>query len=354
MLKSIRAKAAVAGAIALALVGATAPAAMAAITPSGSSSAFYILDDNATLIADGAVRQWDDFILGNPNAVNPGDAFVGSADATGVKVFLSTRGQERDIQNWVGKNDAGFAPGTKDVSYPNISIFQIDGANMGTVKTNGGQFSLGIAFTKSNDVLIADSGVMYAHITVYPGGTWSYVASTDVTAPVDPCVADPASCQTGDIDLQATTIAAEDGALQLTVPANAAATFGTATLVNRLSTSTATLPEVTVSDDRVVSRPGWTLTQSVANFVSGTNTIEAKHLGSTPKVVAAGTTSTTATAGAAQTPGTAAYPSAFADGAAGPGSLGITKLSADLKLVAPVDAPAGTYTSKMTLTLVSK
>lgn len=356
MFKTFKAKAAVAGAIALALVGASAPAAMAETLPNGSHSPFYVLDDTATLIPDNAVHQWDDFVLGNPNATSPGDAFIGSADAEGVKVFFSARGQETDIQNWIGTNDAGFAPGTKDVSFPNISIFQIGGANMGTVKTNGGQYSLGIAFTKGSGVLIADAGVMFVHVTVNPGGTWSYVASTGgVVEPEDPCVVDPSACQNADIDLEATTIAAADGALTLSVPAGAKAVFGAATLVNQLSTSTATLPEVTVSDARVVTRPGWTLTHSVADFVSGANTIDAKHLGVAPKLVATGTTSTSASAAAAQLAGSALKSGvSFAEAAAGPESLGDTKLSADLKLVAPADAPAGTYTSKMTLTLVSK
>jgi hypothetical protein len=354
MFKSLKAKAAVAGAIALAIVGATAPAAMAATLPNGSESPFYILDDTATLIPDNTVRQWGDFVLGNPSADNPGAEFVGTPDATGVTVFLSARGQERNVQTWTGTSDTGFALGTTNVSFPALGLDRLVGTGMGAVQTNGGQFSLGIAFTKSNGVLIADAGVMFVHVTVNAGGTWSYVATQADVVVEDPCVVDPASCQSADIDLEATTVAAQDGALQLTVPAGAKATFGAATLVNQLSTSTATLPEVTVSDARVVTRPGWTLTHSVANFVSGANTIEAKHLGVAPKLVVAGTTSTNAVAGAAQVAGSAVFPAGFAEAAAGPESLGDTKLSADLKLVAPADAPAGTYTSKMTLTLVSK
>ena len=354
MFKSVKAKAAVAGAIALALVGAAAPGAMAAPLPNGSESPFYILDDTATLIPDNTVHQWDDFVLGNPSPDNPGAEFVGSADATGAKVFFSTRGQERDLQNWTGINDGALVSGTTNVSFPNLTLNQLVGANMGTVMTNGGQFSLGIAFTKSNGVLIADAGVMFAHVTVNPGGTWTYVASKADVVVEDPCVVDPASCQSKDIDLEAAVIGAEDGALTLSVPAGAKATFGAATLVEQLSTSTATLPEVTISDARVVSRPGWTLTHSVANFVSGANTIEAKNLGVAPKLVTTGTTSTNAAAAAAQVAGSAVFPAGFAEAPAGPASLGFTKLSADLKLVAPADAPAGTYTSKMTLTLVSK
>ena len=110
-----------------------------------------------------------------------------------------------------------------------------------------------------------------------------------------------------------------------------------------------------MSDARVVTSPGWTLTQSTANFTSGQATIDAKHLGVAPKIISAGTTATSAQAAQAQVAGVANNTgAAFAAASAGAGSIGDTKLSADLTLVAPADAPAGTYTSKMTLTLVSK
>ncbi|MDC5324594.1 hypothetical protein NRA33_18145, partial [Acinetobacter baumannii] len=89
-------------------------------------------------------------------------------------------------------------------------------------------------------------------------------------------------------------------------------------------------------------------TQSVQDFVSGANTIAAANLAIAPKVTS---TATNATAATTQTGGQG---KPFAEAAPGTSSIGTTTLGADLTLVAPADAPAGTYTSKMTLTLVSK
>jgi hypothetical protein len=59
------------------------------------------------------------------------------------------------------------------------------------------------------------------------------------------------------------------------------------------------------------------------------------------------------TAGLTQTAGSAGYPAIIASGAAG-NVVGNTVVNAGLTLVAPRDKPAGTYTSTMTLTLLSK
>jgi hypothetical protein len=347
MFSSTKARVAVVGALVAALVGASAVSAQAA-TPEGSAAPMYLFNGmTETSYAEGSTIAWNDTVIALPADGDLEATYTASADAQGVKVFVSPRGQERNIQSWIANGNSGF-DSERAVRTPNVSTDQLINGNAASIRTNGGEYSLGLAFVKGNGVQIADGGVIFTHITVTPGTgayTWSYPSTA---AEPDPCVTDPASCQTGEIDLEATTVSASDGALQLSVPAGAKATFGTATLVNGLSTSTAALPAVTVTDERVVTHKGWTLTQSVANFVSGANTIDASNLTVAAKVTSTGTN---ATAAASQTGG-ASKP--FAEAAEGTQSLGTTTLGADLTLVAPADAPAGTYTSKMTLTLVSK
>jgi hypothetical protein len=152
------------------------------------------------------------------------------------------------------------------------------------------------------------------------------------------------------------TIGATNGVLALTVPAGAAATFSAPSLVNNKSTTTGTLGNVTVNDGRVVTRQGWNLTAAVAEFknsTDATNTISNSQLGVAPKLVAAGTTSTGATAAPAQVAGSAAASYAFASGAAA-NTVGDSVLNADLTFVAPQEKAAGIYKSTMTLTVVSK
>ncbi|GAA2074653.1 hypothetical protein [Microbacterium hatanonis] len=347
-------KIAVAGVLALALVGGSVTAAAAAITPSGSSETMWLWDgtDGAEklLAPTTRVMAWDEPVYAHPNDTDYATYstyFRGPSNAQAVSIFLSNRGEEMTSSSWISKGTNAFSdPAAKTVLAPQVTLINTAGVNLAAAKANGGNFSLGIAYTDINGVAVR--AVSFVHITIRPGGDWTYEATTDQTT-TNP----PAGSSSGSVDLEATTVAAQDGALSLTVPAGAKAVFSAATLVGGKSTSTATLPEVTVTDDRIVSKKGWTVTQSVADFVNGTNVIGAKNLGVAPKVIAAGTTSTGVAAASAQVAGSAIYSSPFADAPAGSG-VGVTKLGADLTLVAPVDAPAGTYTSKMTLTLVSK
>ncbi|MFG6444022.1 hypothetical protein ACFXQA_01985 [Microbacterium sp. P07] len=350
MFKLNTAKVVLAGALTVVLAGAGVSAASAAITPAGSTSAYYIFDATTeALVADGAPIAFDQLVAGYPSDTGFSDydqMFTGPAATTQVYVFVSPRGDERDTSKWLGRQMNGFNDfAAKTVLTPAMLLNNLAGANYASVKANGGNFSAGLAFTSSNGVTVED--VSFVHITVQPGGSWSYTATKDsgTTTPTDP------EGDSADIDLEAGVIEA-DGSLELTVPANAKATFTTPTLTTQgLSQSTATLPQVTVADTRkTVDRDGWDLTQSVTDFVSGTNTIDKKNLGVAPKVV---TTTQGATAAPAQVAGSATYPSPFASAAAGSAGTSTT-LGADLTLVAPAGTPEGTYTSKMTLTLVSK
>lgn len=343
-----------AAALTAALVAAPLTAATAAITPSGSLETMWIWDgsDGAEkLIPAGQTIQWGEPVYAHPNDTDYASyttMFTGPQEAKAVSLFLSARGKETSYADRLGKGPNGFNnPDAKTVLAPQVTLQDLGGTDMGTVKANGGDYSLGMVFTDITGVTVY--AATFVHITVQPGGAWTYQPTIDVTD--EPGEGDPT--MTGSVDLEATTVAGQDGSLSLAVPAAAKATFSTATLVGGKSTSTATLPEVTVTDERVVSKKGWTLTQSVTDFVNGQTTIDKKNLGVTPKVNAEGTTATGVVASTAQTAGSATFPSSFAEAPAGSG-VGVTKLGADLTLVAPADAPAGTYTSKMTLTLVSK
>jgi hypothetical protein len=218
------------------------------------------------------------------------------------------------------------------------------------VQSSGGEFSLGIACT-SNAGNTADRAY-YRYIDVSAGGAFTAVATADVAAPEpEEPAADPTL--TGSIAMSATTTAAANGALSLSVPASAAATFGSPTLVNNKSTTTGTLPNVTVTDDRVVTRQGWTLSANVADFVNGSVTIGKANLGIAPSVVAGSTTASGVTAGTATVAGSATYPFTFAEAAANQ-TVGNSVLGGNLTFVAPQDKAAGTYTSTLTLTLASK
>jgi len=356
MFTSITAKAVAAGLLAVALVGVSVTGASAKAvvgTDAGQSyEALYLWDGiegAETLIADNTrTLTWSEPVFGYPKGTDYAlydTYFKGPDTAMAVSVFLSNRGEETDTSKWISRGPNGFADReAKTVLTPKLTPEDTAGTALATAKSNGGNFSLGIAYTDPTGVTV--QAATFAHIVIKPGGDYTYEATVAGSTPEEP-VGD-----SEEIGLEAGVIAepATDGPLELSVPANAKATFGTATLVDGRSTSTAQLPAVTVNDQRLASKPGWSLTQTVADFTNGSATIDKKYLGVAPKVTSTGTG---AAAASAQVADSAVYPSAFASAAAGSGT-GVTTLGADLTLKAPADAAAGTYTSKMTLTLVSE
>jgi len=342
------------GALAATLVGATLTSASAA-EPNGGAQPVYILDANdGTVIPAGTKNAFAKIVVAGPlsggSSGDPelaGERYVGSADATSVATFVALPGDERTPSAWKARGLSGFYPGTKDTWLPSIALSNQNLNNIQGVKAAGGEYSLGIAFMKNNGLTIADAGISFTRISVTAGtGEWTFETPGTGTPTV------PES-NTGSIDLTATTLQAPDGALSLKVPANAAATIGAPKIVDGVSVSTGKLGNFQVEDGRVVSHPGWTLTSTVADFKNaGGTTILAKQLGVSPFVVSKPTGAGSAPA-TAQTAGTAVFPSAFAT-ADNSATVGTTVLDADLTFVAPATSAAGTYTSKMTLTLASK
>jgi len=147
-----------------------------------------------------------------------------------------------------------------------------------------------------------------------------------------------------------------DGPLSLEISANAAASFSSPYLDDGISITEGTLPRFSVRDERVASKPGWTLYASVAEFVLSTDaslTMPPSQLGITPQRFAPESTAEGVTLGTPSRAGTSAFPMVFAQ--ADPGATpGVTVLDATVKLVSPPYMPVGTYNSTVTLTLVSK
>jgi hypothetical protein len=336
----------------VALIAGAVTVASAAVQSNGSDGAIYFANgDTGAFIADSASNAW----AGNFTASSSGSnsalpAISCPAEATGVFGFLAPAGSERTKASWSAYKADAFVSGTKNVFLPDLSpTAMINGTpGQAAVKASGGNYSIGLACTTNNGVTVV--GAFYRSIAVTAStGAFTFAATTDQSSA-------PAVVTTGTIALSATTVAAVNGPLSLSVPAGAAATFGAPTLVNNRSTTTGTLPNITVSDGRVNTRQGWTLTATVNDFVNAadsSNTIPKANLGIAPAIVVGSTTATGVTAGAAATAGSATYGRTFAEASAG-SAVGDTVLNGALTFVAPQDKAAGTYTSTLTLTLVSK
>ncbi|TFD72657.1 hypothetical protein [Cryobacterium gelidum] len=349
------------GAVTIALVsGAGVSSSYAVVAQAnGSDAPLYVYDANVALVTDPAVVfTWAGDNLGAGTDAGYDTPSYCPAGTTGASTFLATVGNERTVGNFAAKSVALFNPnpavaGTKELIAVNLTPQNMTAGTPGqaAVKAAGGKYNLGFACTTNSGVTVVKS--TYRTINITPGtGNYTIEALTaEAPAPA------PAPAGTsGDVALAPTTTAASNGVLALTVPAGAAASFGTPSLVNNKSTTIGTLGNITVNDGRGVTREGWNLSATVADFKNNadpTNIISKSQLGVAPKLVAAGTSATGVTAAAAQVAGAALGTYAFALGSAA-NTVGDTVLNADLTFVAPQDKAAGTYTSTMTLTVVSK
>ncbi len=340
------------GFVSLALVAGATAVASAAVQPNGSDAALYSYDANIALVTDpSTVFTWTADNFGSGNKVSYDAPTTCPTTADDAYIFVATAGNERTKAAWSAYGDSAFAPGTKDVIAATLTPgVALTSGNYGTVKSNGGTYSLGIACTNNNGNTIV--GAFYRTASITAGtGSYTMTAVTEDTTTTPP----PANTDTtGSVAMSPQTVGANDGVLSLIVPVGASAVFAAPTLVNNKSTTTGTLGNVTVADGRSVSRKGWDLNASVTDFVNAsdaTNTISKAQLGLIPKIVSSEATGVTA--GTAQVAGLATYSSLFASGAAA-NTVGNTVLNADLTFVAPANKAAGTYVSTLTLTVVSK
>jgi len=345
---------AAAGVVSLALVAGAAGVAMAAVQANGSDGPVYMYDTNAAQVADGQVWAWDADLFGSSAQGDINGEFACPADSTNVFAFLADPGTERTVLTWKANAPLGFNGATKNVLDPYLSPISLLNGAASAAKAAGGNYSLGLACTKNSGVTV--TAAFYRSISVTPiTGAFTVNAQADVPVATPTPTPTPAPTGTqGTVALSATTTGAVNGVLALSVPAGAAATFGTPTLVNNKSTTTGVLGAVTVNDGRVLTANGWDLSADVADFknsLDATNSISKTQLGVAPSITS--TMATGVTAGAAQVAGAASYPATFASGAAA-NAVGDTVLDAGLTFVAPQSKAAGTYNSTLTLTVVSK
>ncbi|GAA2565605.1 hypothetical protein [Microbacterium binotii] len=324
-----------------------ASAADGAWTPTGTPEPyhFWVMDTESPATA-AQVLHYDTDMIAAPSATNVDQTFAEApADATSAFVFVAPRGKEGSLADWSSRIDIGFMPNSKLVLQPTASLYQFPSSSFGAVKAAGGDYSMGLAYTKNNGTTLV-AVAAYNYISITPGtADWTVQVPTQSGGGTT----DPES--TGQIAIEAPVAAPVDGALSLSIPTGEKATLGSAALDNTgKSVSTGTLPTFQVSDERYATKPGWTVNTSVATFTSGSNTIDPTALAIVPAVKS----TSTATGVSAVSALTGAKEAAkFAEAAAGQGT-GRTDLSAALTLTAPLGTPAGTYTSTMTVTVVSK
>lgn len=163
--------------------------------------------------------------------------FPNPTDATGVFAFLARTGVESDPKQWSAYAPLGeLQPGGEwlPTLYPYFLLDSGTGTPSGAeaVKAAGGDYSLGIAFTRDNGLHVTNKGLFFVHIHVTAGSgdyTWTAIEATG------PAVA---SAPSGG---PSTTVPGSDSLLSFTAP-------------------TDQMSRLTVGDGRAQSDLGWTVT----------------------------------------------------------------------------------------------
>lgn len=349
----------VAVALGLGFAGMGASAATAAVgewTPNGTPQPYFIystqtgeiVTGNGSGGTGGTVLRYADPLVAAPSATDPETFFdQAPAEAEDAYVFIAPVGKESTISSWGSRISIGFAPNRHDVLQPTASLNQFPSSSFAAIKSAGGVYSMGLAYTKNNGVTFVGLGA-YTTVRITAGSAdWTY----DYPTAISGGGTQPPANLSGQVPIEAAVAAPQDGVLSLSVPSGAKATLGAATLnAAGQSVSTGVLPTFQVKDERFASKPGWTVNTTVAAFTSGATTLAPSVLAIAPSI--AGTSTSTGVTKVASLTGSTTS-GTFAEAAAGAGT-GLTDLSADLTLTAPLGTPAGTYTSTLTVTAVSK
>ncbi|GGH47839.1 hypothetical protein [Microbacterium album] len=389
-IKKIAQRAAIAVAAAgLVIAGFAAPAHAAETTTPGFRGGFWPADAGDGILQEfGKVYGWTEATIalakpenstGNQDMADERFTFS-HPDTTQAFTFIAPRGKEHLWNEWNAFEPIGLrGPGAPGIWLPTINFGAMSTpgngspAGNGGVRAAGGEYSVGIAFTKFNGIHVSPDGMFFQHIIVEPGsGDWRFDPVQPPAGHVwgqaygewDPTLrngaggwkAPTAAPEGGSFTSNVEADVVEDvttpptGKFELSAPANATARIGDAKIVDGQSVSTGKLGQFSVTDDRVELK-GWELTTAVEDFKkAGSEDILKSALGVKPVLV---TPVAGVTAGAEQVAGSAIYPSTFAEAAAG-AARGKATFDADLTFKAPKGADAGTYTSKLTMTLVSK
>lgn len=175
----------------------------------------------------------------------------------------------------------------------------------------------------------------------------------DFTGPVDPEEPEnPENSDSKNVELDVTVpkqpVEPEEKVFKWNI-AGDSLSLGTAKQQSIGFVASGTLPEITVSDTREASK-GWTVTGKTTAFKDGANTFGGNGLGWAP--TGSGTEGVV-TLGEYVVPGSTNGLSATSTMASATGAS-TAKLNTGVHLLAPTDAPAGDYTSTLTVTAIQK
>jgi hypothetical protein len=122
--------------------------------------------------------EYDQDILANPSKSDYGQTWSCPSSSTDAAIYLSARGDERTKLAWKAWKFIGFVDG-KDNQLTNIRPAGLTNGIAQTIKSLGGDYSLGVACTSSFGSKVEKTGYLYISITAGTG-IWTAQAPPEV------------------------------------------------------------------------------------------------------------------------------------------------------------------------------
>lgn len=268
----------VAAAAAFGLVIAPVTSAMAAPLDNGSEFPIYLVDADSETTVAGQTLQWESVVSAVANLASPYDRFPASADATGVKYFISAPGDEYTQAQWYGTQGGAInnADHTNGLSYMPLNTFE-DGDRSGDVsevQTNGGTYSLGFVYTSENGNQIASGKGAWFRIQVTPvTGAWTFTEPVAAQVNVAPAITTQPAGVTVTAGATATFTAAASGTPAPTVKWQSSTNGTDWSDVAGATSASYTTPATTVASSGTQYRAVFTNTAGTATSNAATLTV---------------------------------------------------------------------------------
>jgi len=267
----------------LALAAPTAAFADSSVPPAVGSGAtqtdqaLYVLDpEEGFPLTQGSSIAWGLQVLGGPSPTDPLAEFSAPAGAQQWYTFISPRGSERNYNAWNGYPYQG-ASGV-------VSLAAISPANLATTGTGspagaaavaaqGGDWSLGVAWTNGSNVL----KVAYTYITITAGtpSTATYTFAQPAAAATAPAITTQPANASAAAGATATFTAAASGSPAPTVQWQSSSDGTTWTDVNGATSATLTVAGATVAQSGTKYHAVFTNSAGSATTDAATLTVNA-------------------------------------------------------------------------------
>ena len=154
-------------------------------TPSPTSPAtesaerIYFFNNDAYVPSNtnGVPFNFTDNVIGSTSASSITSRFNCPAKATGAWVFVSDVGSENIKTSWLAFTVSGLVPGTTQILTPNLQLSGLSEGSAQLLKSQGGDYSLGLACTENDGALVDYVSFRSINITKRTG-TWTAAPET--------------------------------------------------------------------------------------------------------------------------------------------------------------------------------